>query len=79
MSLGGRVALVPDGTGIQIRPRDVAVSPSSSGVIPFRVTVSHGASRAIRVQQRSGGAEGDLPGPVVATDGDGWHFVADKS
>ncbi len=78
VSLGGRVSLQADETGIEIRPRFVAVNPSGSGVIPFRVTVSSGASGAVRVQQTSGSAGGDLPGPVVAADGDGWHFVPHK-
>lgn len=74
---GGRVSLVEDGRGIQVRPRVAGVDPSGSGVIRFQVTVSHDASGGIRVQQKVGGGGGDLPGPVVAADGDGWHFVPD--
>ena len=73
-SLGGRVSLVADGTGIRIHPRVVPVDPSGSGIIPFRVTVPSDASGGVRVQLEGGGAGGDLPGPVVAPDGDGWHF-----
>jgi len=72
---GGLVSLVADGTGVQVWPRVVAVEPSGSGVIPFSVTVSSGASGAVRVQQTSGAGGGDLQGPVVAADGDGWHLV----
>jgi hypothetical protein len=75
VSLGGRVSLVADGTGIGVRPRAVQVDPSGSGVIPFRVTVARDASGPLRVQQTSRGGGGDLPGPLVAADGDGWHFV----
>lgn len=74
-SLGGRLSLVVDGSGIQIHPRVVPVDSSGSGIIPFRVTVPHGASGGVRIQQESGGVWSDLPGPVVAADGDGWHFV----
>ena len=74
-SIGGDVALVADGSGIQIRPRVVRVDRSGSGVIPFQVTVSSDASGDVRIRQRSGAGGGDLPGPVVAADGDGWHFV----
>jgi hypothetical protein len=78
-SLGGHVALVAGGPGIQIRPRVVPVDLSGSGVIPFEVTVSKHASGEVRVQQKYGGGGGDLPGPVVAADGDGWHFVSHES
>ena len=74
-SLGGRVSLVADGTGIQIRPRVVPVDPSGHGIIPFRVTVSPDASGEVRIQHQAGGGGSDLHGPVVAADGDGWHFV----
>lgn len=75
-SLGGRVSLVTDAPGIRVRPRDVAVDPTGSGIVAFRVTVSSGASGALRIQQDAGGgAGGDLEGPVVAVDGDGWHLV----
>ena len=75
VSLGGRVSLVADGPAIRIRPRVVPVDASGSGIIPFRVTVASGASGGVRIQQEGGGGGGDLPGPVVAADGDGWHFV----
>ena len=74
-SLGGHVSLVADGSAIQVRPRIVPVDPSGGGTIPFQVTVSNDASGEVRIQQKSGGGGGDLPGPVVAADGDGWHFV----
>ena len=74
-SLGGHVSLVVDGTGIQVRPRVAPVDPSGSGVIPFRVTVSNEASGEVRIQQKGGNGEADLLGPVVAGEGDGWHFV----
>ena len=78
-SIGGDVALVADGSGIQIRPRVVRVDRSGSGVIPFQVTVSKDASGRLRVQQQVGSGGGDLPGPTVSADGDGWHFVRSGS
>ncbi len=78
-SLGGQVELVPAGSGIQVRPRLVPVDASGSGVIAFQVIVSDGSSGEVRVRQRSGGGGGDLPGPVVAADGAGWHFVPHQS
>jgi len=75
-SRGGQVAMVADGTGIRVRPHSLAFGRSSDGVIPFQVTVVKRASGGIRVQQSGGGGIwGDTPGPDVAADGDGWHFV----
>ena len=74
-SLGGRVSLVASGTGVRIRPAVVSVDRSGSGVTAFRVTVVKDASGGVRIQQTGGGGWGDLPGPVVGADGDGWHFV----
>jgi hypothetical protein len=71
----GHVRMVADGTGIRVRPHSVALGRSRQGVVPFHVTVLHGASGGIRVQQSGGGVQGDTAGPVVAPDGDGWHFV----
>ncbi|MGZ4429617.1 MAG: hypothetical protein ACXVEU_19420 [Nocardioidaceae bacterium] len=75
---GGRVSLVANGTGIRVRPHSVPVDPSGNGVVPFHVTVSKGASGTVRVHQRGGGLGGNIGGPVVAADGDGWHFVPDS-
>lgn len=75
-SSGGRVRLVVDGTGVRIRPHSVAVDPAGSGVVPFRVTVSPGGSGVLRVQQTSDGVGGDLRGPVVSAEDDGWSLVA---
>ena len=74
-SLSGRVSLVANGTGIQIRPAVVSVDRSGSGIIAFRVTVSTDAAGGVRMQKKGGGGGADLPGPVVAADGDGWRFV----
>jgi hypothetical protein len=76
---GGRVSLVEDGTGIQVRPGVSRIDPSGSGVIPFQVTVSKDASGRLRVQQQVGSGGGDLPGPTVSADGEGWHFVRSGS
>ncbi len=73
--VGGQVAMVADGTGIRVRPHSVAVGRSSDGVIRFHGTVVHGASGGIRVLQSGGGISGDNPGPVVAANHNGWHFV----
>ncbi|WP_343989980.1 hypothetical protein [Terrabacter terrae] len=73
-ALGGRVSLVTNGTGVQVRPDTVTIDPSGSGIIAFRVTVSQDASAGLRIQHHGGG-EDDISGPLVAADGDGWHFV----
>jgi hypothetical protein len=75
-SLGGTVSLAVDGTGIEVLPRVAPVDPSGGGIVPFRVTVSAGATGRLRVRQEGGGGGGDLPGPVVAADAGGWHFVS---
>jgi hypothetical protein len=72
---GGHVAMVADGRGTRVRPHAVAVGRSSDGLIQFHVTVVNGASGGIRVQQSGGGIQGGTAGPVVAADGNGWHFV----
>ena len=72
-SLSGRVSLVANGTGIQIRPAVVSVDRSGSGIIAFRVTVFTDAAGRVRIQKKGGGGGADLPGPVVAADGDGWR------
>jgi hypothetical protein len=79
------VCVVPDGEEwvrlttasheVEIDPRAVHPGPSSTGVIPFRVTVPRGGTGAVRMHQDGAGVRGDLPGPVVAPDGDGWHFI----
>jgi len=74
-SLGGRVSLVANGPGVQVHPAVVSVDRSGSGIIAFRVTVLQHASSGVRIQLKGGGVGADLPGPVVATAGDGWHFV----
>lgn len=74
-SLGGRVSLVRNETGLQIHLTAVSVDRSGDGIIAFRVTVLEDASGGVRIQHRGGGAEADLPGPGVAADGDRWHFV----
>ncbi len=71
-SLGGRVSLVANGAGV---PPVVSVDRSGSGIIAFRVTVLQHASGGVRIRLKGGGVGADLPGPVVATEGDGWHFV----
>ena len=72
----GHASLVAQGAGIQIRPRAVPVDSWPSGVIPFHVTVSEGASGMLRLRQTGGGGlVGDIEGPVVAPEGHGWHFV----
>ena len=72
---GGHASLVARGPGIRIRPRTVPVDSWRSGVIPFHVTVSQGALGMLRLRQTGGGLGGDIDGPVVAPDGNGWHFV----
>lgn len=72
---GGHVSLVAQGAGIQIRPRTVPVGTWRSGVITFHVTVSAGAACMLRLHQTGGGLVGDIEGPVVAPDGQGWHLV----
>jgi len=74
-SFGGRVSLAANGTGIQVRPRFAVVDPSGNGIIAFRVTVSKHAAGGLRVQQDGAGGGGDLPGPAVIADADGWHFA----
>jgi hypothetical protein len=72
---GGRVSLVPEGSGIEVRPRGVRVDPAGDDVIAFHVTVAEGASGGLRVQQDVGGASNDIGGPLVTADGDGWQLV----
>jgi hypothetical protein len=74
-SLGGRVSLVADGTGIRIRPQSDRVDLSGSGVAAFRVTVSDDEGGRLRVQQDSDAGGGDVAGPLVVVDADGWHFA----
>ena len=74
-SLGGRVSLRVEGSGIRVAPRVVPVDPSNGGIVPFRVTVSKGAAGRLRVVQQGDAGQGDLAGPGVLTDAGGWHFV----
>ena len=72
---GGHASLVAQGAGVKIRPGAVPVDSWPSGVIPFHVTVSAGASGMLRLHQTAGGLVGDIEGPVVAPQDHGWHFV----
>lgn len=71
---GGRVRLQASGAGITVTPGSRATASSSSGVLPFHVRVSRGASGALTMHQESSGATTGGPGPTVVTETDGWHL-----
>ena len=70
-----RIWLTAESREVQIGPRTVHPDATSTGVIPFRVTVLRGGTGTISMHQDGAGVSGDMPGPVVAADGDGWHFA----
>ena len=70
----GTLAIQTDGDGIEVSPQRVRLADAPGGVAPFEVTVRWGAVGALRVRLDRSGTGGDLAGPVVVADDDGWHF-----
>ena len=70
----GTLALTTDGTGITITPAQVRLQDHPDGMAEFEVTVDRGAHGRLRVVEQRSGSGGDLSGPTVVTDDDGWHL-----
>ncbi|WP_062464008.1 hypothetical protein [Demequina soli] len=76
-TLGGTVSLVAAGTGMTVVPDMATVDEAGTGVTPFAVTVARGATGELRIRwDGRGGGAGDLSGPTVIADGDGWRFTS---
>ena len=63
-----------DGTGIEVTPRRARMADAPAGIARFEVTVERGATGFLRVRLDTPGLGGDLHGPEVVTDDDGWHL-----
>jgi len=71
---GGTVRFEVTGSGITVTPPRRPLSAYPTGVVPFRVRVSPGASgRLVMLQEGPGLASGG-PGPAVIAASDGWRF-----
>lgn len=70
----GALAITADGTGIDVAPSRVRLADADGGVARFEVVVGEGAIGRLRVRLTGPGVTGDLGGPEVVTDDDGWHF-----
>jgi hypothetical protein len=71
----GTLTLEADGTGIDVTPRRARMAEAPDGIARFEVTVERGAAGSLRVRLDTPGLGGDLRGPEVVTDDDGWHLA----
>lgn len=74
-SNGGTVRFQVTGTGIAVTPARRQLTAYPSGIVPFEVRVSPGASGRLVMLQRGPGVSSGGPGPTVVAGTDGWHFA----
>ncbi len=74
----GTLRIQADGTGIDVTPRRARMADAPGGIARFEVTVERGAAGFLRVRLDTPGLQGDLHGPDVVTDDDGWHLERDE-
>ena len=74
--LGGSITFEPP-AGVSVSPQTRQNPASGSGVLPFTITVSAGATGRLRVQAQdaSGRPQADIGGPEVKASGDGWQLA----
>ena len=75
--LHGSVRLSASDARIRIRPAQVELGTSPTGVYRFEVTPPRGSTGELRMDfgGPEAGFSADTRGPRVAADGDGWHFA----